>query len=196
MGDQVDVILLNFAKAFNKVPHSRLLYKLAYYGVSGKTNPWIKTFLSDRKQQVLLEGTHSYRADVLSGVPQGALLFLAYINGLPDSLRSSDARLFADDSLLYHKVNGAKDNALLQVDLSALGEWERILQMSFSTTICSVIRITTGRTKEGLPLILYAPWTKNLVDSSKYLGVKVTRDITGQATLLMLPAKPAYSSGK
>ena len=66
-GQQVDVILLDFAKAFDKVPHSRLLYKLDYYGVRGQTNTWIKGFLSDRKQQVLLEGTHSIRADVLSG---------------------------------------------------------------------------------------------------------------------------------
>ena len=73
-GEQVIAILLDLAKAFDKVPHSRLLYKLDYYGVRGKTNTWIKAFLTDRKQQVLLEGTHSNRADVLSCVPQGTFL--------------------------------------------------------------------------------------------------------------------------
>ena len=140
-GQQVDVILLDFAKAFDKVPHSRLLYKFDYYCVRGQTNTWINGFLSDRKQQVLLEGAHSNRADVLSGVPQGTilgpLLVLAYINDLPDSLRSSDVRLFADDSLLYRTVNGAKDNSLLQEDLTALEEWERIWQMSFNPSKCS-----------------------------------------------------------
>ena len=111
-GDQVDIILLDFEKAFDKVSHSRLLYKMDYYGVRGIAHSWIKAFLSNRKQEVVLQGHHSIQADVLSGVPQGTvlgpLLFLAYINGLPDSLKSSDARLFADDSLLYLTVNGAK----------------------------------------------------------------------------------------
>ena len=69
-GEQVDVILLDFAKAFDKVPHSRLMYKLDYYGVRGQTNTWIKAFLSNRKQQVLLEGTHSSRARPLRGSPR------------------------------------------------------------------------------------------------------------------------------
>ena len=153
--EQVDVILLDFAKAFDKVPHSRLMYKLDYYGVRGQTNTWIKVFPSDRKQQVLLEGTHSSRADVLSGVPQGTvlgpLLFLAYFNDLPDSLKSSDAKLFADDSLLYHTVNGKRDNTPLQ-DLAALEEWERIWQMSFNPSKCTVIRITTGRKRRSITL--------------------------------------------
>ena len=94
--------------AFDKVPHSRLLYKLDYYGVRGQTNTWIKAFLSDRKQQVVLEGAFSNHVDVLSGAPQGTvlgpLLFLAYIYDLSDPLRSSDARL------LYRTVNGVKDS--------------------------------------------------------------------------------------
>ena len=106
-GNQVDVILLDFKKAFEKVPHSRLLYKLDYYGVRGKVNNWIKTFFSKRKQQVVLEGVKSRQEDVLSGVPQGTvlgpLLFLTYINDMPEC-SDSNVRLFADDSLLYRVI--------------------------------------------------------------------------------------------
>ena len=199
-GQQVDVILLDFAKAFDKVPHSRLLYKLDYYGVRGQTNTWIKGFLSDRKQQVLLEGTHSIPADVLSGVPQGTvlgpLLFLAYINDLPDSLRSSDARLFADDSLLYRTVNGAKDNSLLQEDLAALEEWERIWQMSFNPSKCSVIRVTAGKRKKVFQSSYRLHGQElEVVDSSKYLGVKVTNDLTWSSHIADVAGKANRSLG-
>ena len=69
--DQADVILLDFSKAFDKVPHQRLLHKLDFYGVRDDTLHWIQSFLSYRKQQVLLESSMSTEADVLSGVPQG-----------------------------------------------------------------------------------------------------------------------------
>ena len=71
--DQVDVVLLDFSKAFDKVPHQRLLYKLNYYGVRGDTLDWISSFLGHRKQQVLLDGCKSSQLDVISGVPQGTV---------------------------------------------------------------------------------------------------------------------------
>ena len=128
-GNQVDIILLDFAKAFDKVTYSRLLHKLDFYGVRDQTSTWIRSFLENRKQEVVLDGSHSDLSDVLSGVPQGTvlgpLLFLAYINDMPESLRSSDCRLFADDSLLYCVVNKASDCKLLQQDLTALEQWEQ-----------------------------------------------------------------------
>ena len=94
--DQVDVVLLDFSKAFDKVPHQRLLHKLDFYGVRGNTLRWIQSFLSYRKQQVTLEGIKSTQ-DVVSGVPQepvlGTLFSLAFNNDLQEST-SSDTRLF------------------------------------------------------------------------------------------------------
>ena len=195
-GDQVDVILLDFEKAFDKVSHSRLLYKMDYYGVRGTTLSWIQAFLSNRKQEVVLEGSHSDRADVLSGVPQGTvlgpLLFLAYINDLPDSLKSSDARLFADDSLLYLTVNGAKENEQLQEDLSALEEWERVWQMSFNPSKCSVIRITPDKKKSKK--VFQSTYNLHnqvleVTDASNYLGVKVTVDLTWSSHITEVAGK-------
>ena len=101
---QTDVLLLDFSKAFDTVPHKRLLSKLQYYGINGSTANWIKGFLSNRKQQVLVNGSSSSLSDVISGVPQGSVLgptlFLIYINDITDGL-NSPMRLFADDSIIY-----------------------------------------------------------------------------------------------
>ena len=111
--EQEDVILLDFAKAFDKAAHQRLLHKLDYYGVRNSTLCWIESFLHHRKQSGLLDGTKSSEANILSGVPKGTflgpLLFFAFINDLPDVTKHSDARLFADDCLLYRHISSIQD---------------------------------------------------------------------------------------
>ena len=98
---QTDLIIMDFARAFDKVPHRRLFHKLEYYGIRGSTHKWIHSWLSGRTQQVVLDGQASDPVPVLSGVPQGSVLgpvlFLIFINDLLDNIRSS-VRLFADDS--------------------------------------------------------------------------------------------------
>ena len=122
---QTDVIVMNFAKAFDKVPHKRLLYKLDFYGIRGSTHKWIDSWLSERSQKVVLDGRASDPVPVLSGVPQGSVLgpalFLIFIND--DNIRSS-VRLFADDCVLYRNIKSPLDCHILQVDLNSLAKWE------------------------------------------------------------------------
>ena len=120
-GFQTDIVLLDFAKAFDKVSHNRLLYKLDHYGFSSEVLLWIKGFLSNRSQQVVLDNISSNSISVTSGVPQGSVLgpclFLFYINDLPDCV-SSNVRLFADDTILYRKILTENDSKSLQLDLN------------------------------------------------------------------------------
>ena len=113
---QTDVTIMDFAKAFDKVPHGRLLYKLDYYGIRGSTHKWIASWISGRSQNVVLDGQASDPVPVLSGVPQGSVLgpvlFIFFMNDRPESIRSS-VRLFADDCVLYRNVqipNGLPDD--------------------------------------------------------------------------------------
>jgi hypothetical protein len=99
---QVDLVILDFSKALDTVPHRKLLHKLNY-GIHGNILKWISSFLTDLQQRVVVEGEMSSKCTVDSGVLQGTvhgpLLFLCHINDLPRSV-SSQVRLFADDCLL------------------------------------------------------------------------------------------------
>ena len=141
---QTDLIIMDFAKAFDKVPHRRLLHKLGYYEIRGSTHKWINSWLSGRTQQVVFDGQASDPVPVLSGVPQGSvlgpILFLFFINDLPDNIRSS-VRLFADDCVLYRNIYSIQDCLTLQEDLTSLGQWEADWQMKFNVAKCHSMRV-------------------------------------------------------
>ena len=100
----IHAVILDFRKAFDNVPHARLIKKLEYYGIRGPLPTWFESFLKNRTQSVVCDGKRSQPSFVTSGVPQGTvlgpLLFLLYIIDLPENLKSS-IRLFADDALLW-----------------------------------------------------------------------------------------------
>ena len=103
-GQQTDLILLDFWKAFDKVNHLKLLYKMHKHGIQDSTLQWVKSFLIGRRQSVLVNCDNSEEVPVTSGVPQGSvlgpLLFLLYIIDLPENI-VSQVRLFADDTAIY-----------------------------------------------------------------------------------------------
>ena len=142
-GRQTDLILLDFSKAFDRVNHMTLLHKLHQHGVRGNTLSWIKAFLIGRSQTVILEGESSSEIPVTSGVPQGSvlgpLLFLLYINDLPENIHSQ-ARLSADDTAIYITINNHSDSDTLQQDLDTLHTWERLWDMDFNPSTCYMDR--------------------------------------------------------
>jgi len=106
-GIPIDVVYLDFSKAFDSVPHQRLLVKLRAYGIQGKLLDWIKAFLTYRQQRVIINNSKSTLTDVISGVSQrsvlGPLLFLIYINDLPNIIHSPSL-LFADDTKIFRCI--------------------------------------------------------------------------------------------
>ena len=179
MGKQTDVLVIDFSKAFDKVGHQRLLQKLDFYGIRGHTNNWIRSFLSNRKQTVVLEGERSYEADVLSGVPQGSVLgpclFLFCITDMPNNTVSK-IRLFADDTIAYLAVKNNADTAILQNDLDQLAKWEQDWQMEFHPGKCQVLSITRNRKIVNHQYTLHGHILEH-VKEAKYLGVTLTSDL-------------------
>ena len=133
-GEDVDVVYLDFCKAFDKVPHKRLLKKLHGYGIRGRIYNWVKKFLSGREQRVFVNGAYSSK-DVTSGIPQGSVLgpvlFLVFINDLPDVIEVL-IKLFADDAKIYAVVSNQADNDKVQHSLNRAVNWADIWKMLFN----------------------------------------------------------------
>ena len=138
---EVDAIYLDFSKAFDTVPHKRLIHKLNMYGVSGNVLGWIIDFLSDRTQFVTVDGSSSEPAPVTSGVPQGSVLgpvlFIYYINDMPD-VTEEDLRIFADTkgSNVIENENDVKD---LQNCINDLTEWSKLWLLKFNGPVAHYI---------------------------------------------------------
>lgn len=173
---QTDVIVMDFAKAFDKVPHKRLLHKLKYYGINTNIINWIEDFLTLRTQTVMLDGETSEKIHVTSGVPQGTvlgpILFLLYINDFHEYLHHSTLRLFADDSIIYKTIKNKNDSEKLQEDLNSAAKWEEDWLMSFHPDKCSILQITQKKQPIKHDYILHGHTLKTET-STKYLDITI-----------------------
>ena len=141
-GLPVDTLYLDFAKAFDKVPHRRLLMKLKAHVIDGVVLEWIRRWLIDRKQRVILNGETSDRLPVLSGVPQvsvlGPVLFLIYINDI-NLIISGEMLNFADDTKVICPIESEEYRETLQTDIDELMDWSNKGQMQFNKEKCKVM---------------------------------------------------------
>ena len=170
-GHPVDAVFLDFRKAFDRVPHARLLFKLKKFGINGRLLTWIENFLKDRKQRVVLNKTESSWKPVISGVPQGSvlgpILFLIYINDLPEHTKSS-CKIFEDDPKVYSKVGTLVEVEELQRDIEHLVAWSRTWLLSFNAAKCKVMHMGLRNEEKDY----YMEGTRlQVVNEEKDLGV-------------------------
>jgi hypothetical protein len=177
--EEADLIFLDFSKAFDKVSHTLLLHKLKSYGLQMDILSLIKSFLTNRTQKVVIEGWNSDSVDVTSGVPQGSvlgpLLFLIYINDLPDKIKSK-CRLFADDSLIYKKILTEEDCIILQQDLEEVVEWCTKWLMTLNFNKCEHMKVSSRR-KTFDHTYRISDHKLLQVPSYKYLGLTITEKL-------------------
>ena len=145
-GGSLDAIYCDFMKAFDKVPHKRLIHKISKYGIKGNVLGWINSFLSDRTQLVSVGKSESERSKVTSGIPQGSvlgpLLFVIYINDLPEIVdNGSFVYLFADDTKVFRQIRTTADNEILQKDITNLIRWSDTWLLRFHPDKCVTMTI-------------------------------------------------------
>ena len=186
-----DCIYLDYAKAFDLVDHELLIHKLQCYGIQGSLLAWIKSFLTDRYQTVSVNGTHSYKSKVKSGVPQGTvlgpILFLVYINDIDKCIKHSFISCFADDTRVSKGISDSADVKHLQEDLNQVIQWTSKNNMKLHEKKFQYVNHNCGDSK----LLEQLPFTSELheyitpngtilspIDSVRDLGIKVTQSLT------------------
>ena len=197
-GKQTHVILLDFSKAFDKVPHQRLLSKFHFYGIQNSTLNWISSFLTNRRQQVTIDNIQSDQLPVDSGVPQGTVLgplffFFFFINDLPESV-NSEIKLFADDCLMYRTINTHSDAITLQQDINKLEQWENTWQMKLNADKCFTIRITNSRNPIRVDYKIHDQHL-NLVPDRKFMGVSLDQTLSWKTHTNNVTAKAYRTLG-
>ena len=162
--------------------HQRLLLKLNHYGIRDKTCGWIRTWLTNRKQRLVVDGEKSEEACVASGALQGTvlgpLMFLLYINDIGDNVsKGTYIKLFADDCLLFRKIDSLSDAERLENDLQSIVEWSKTWQMSFNVTNCHTLKVFKKKNPIQFQYTMNNVQVSE-VDHHPYLGVELEQNMS------------------
>ena len=153
-GDRIDVAYFDFAKAFDTVPTKRLLAEIQSYGIHGNILKWLTSFLTQPRQRVLVNVKSSGWCDVLSGVPKGSVLgliiFLIFINYMPDKITST-IHLVADDTKISLRHTNQNQTNDLQNDIDRLDEWSDRWKLRLNVAKCKTMHIGYHNDKHSLP---------------------------------------------
>ena len=184
-GKGVDVVYLDFAKAFDKVDHGITLNKLASTGIKGNLGHWLFSFLTNRTQSVLVEGRKSRPQPVLSGVPQGSvlgpLLFLVLIGDIDRNIASSFLSSFADDTRVGKGITSEADTKLLQADLDSIYIWSQENNMMFNSDKFELVRYKSKETKALQSSTSYTSDNGGVIEEQIHvrdLGITMSNDAT------------------
>ena len=188
-GLQTDMVILDFSKAFDTVPHGKLLHKLEKYGINGNIHSWLEVFLTKRHMLVVMDGDFSDSVTVDSGVPQGTVLgplfFLYHINNLPDCV-NSQVRLFTDDCLLYRTINTQSDHLTFQKDLEALEKWASDWGMRLNAKKCYLMSFNSRSSHDFYTLNNHI---LQKVKQNPYLGILISEDLKWEPHLIKITKK-------
>lgn len=173
----LDIVYLDFQKAFDKVPHDKLIQKIKAIGITGKLLYWIRDWLKNRQQRVVINGITSEWIKVTSGVPQGSVLgpvlFTIYINDIDTGLNNFISK-FADDTKIGNSVISEEDRQTLQQDLNKISEWSTKWQMPFNVNKCQVLHIGSNNNKFEYKM---SNKILNTAKNAKDLGVTISQDL-------------------
>ena len=172
-------VFCDISKAFDRVWHKGLLFKLRQNGIEGNILNWLSNYLSHRKQRVTLQSTASSLKPVTAGVPQGSvlgpLLFLIYVNDISDSLLSL-TRLFADDSSLYYSATSINDiEGIVNHDLALISAWAKQWLVTFNPNKTEAVLFSL-KNNDNLPKLVFQDTDITFVENHKHLGVTLNKN--------------------
>ena len=181
-GKEVRVVFCDVSKAFDRVWHEGLLLKLEAAGITGNLLTWFRSYLTDRRQRVVLPGVQSNWNNIRAGVPQGSilgpLLFLLFINDIVVDI-GSNIRLFADDTSLYMVVDNPDTAAeLLNLDINKIMTWAKKWLVTFNPVKTESLLITRKLNRPIHPPLLMENQQITETDSHKHLGIYLSSDCT------------------
>ena len=184
-GHGVDIIYLDFAKAFDKLDHGITLHKLKSLGIHGHLGRWIYTFLTNRTQAVIVDGRKSTPKPVISGVPQGSvlgpLLFLVLIGDIDKDVASAFLSSFADDTRVGNRISTISDVICLQADLATVYKWSVDNNMEFNSDKFELMRYKSRASKELQTETSYLSFDGSPIQEKQHvcdLGVMLSNDAT------------------